>query len=219
MEKDQKIIVPKGLVLDYLSSGSPIFQVEGLYTFSSDSIALAHAVQEQQIETLVDLCAGSGVVGLEIADTRDVKNLYLVELQSELADAANISARLTTRKTKIKVINDDIKNAPQLLGEGCADVVISNPPYFKSGSGEVPENLSRALARHELKMTLLDLVSSAARLLKSSGMFYMIHIASREKEIEKTLRDFDFKIVSKSYLKGKLSRIIVIAKKEHKTQI
>lgn len=197
--------------LDYLSKGSPIFQVQDKYTFTSDSIHLAHMVKEEKIETLFDLCAGSGVVGLEVAEMKQVGNLYLVELQKELALCAKETVKLTKTKTKIEVINKSITDLEEYFS--LADVIVCNPPYFKVGSGEVNKNISRAMARHEITLTLEDIIKVSHKLLKETGKLYLIHIASRENEIMKLIKNHNFELVEKIELKGKLKRIILELKK------
>ena len=201
-----------GYNLDYLSSGSPIFQLPSHYTFSSDSIALAHFVKEKEIETLVDLCAGSGVVGLELVDTKNVGALYMVEIQQDLSQMSARSAKFNTKKTKIVAINKSLVGSFKELPS--SDVVVVNPPYFKVGSGDVPQNLSRACARHEISVTLSEIILEASLILKPNGKFYMVHIKSRQNEIEKLLLKHNFKLLSTKVLSGKLERILVEAVKQ-----
>ena len=66
-----------GWQLDYLTDGSPIFQCDKYYTFTSDSVKLAKFVDEENIDTLVDFCSGSGIVGLEIIGRINTKNLVI----------------------------------------------------------------------------------------------------------------------------------------------
>lgn len=213
-DKLNNIAEKNGYTLDYLSSGSPIFQVKNLYTFTSDSISLAHSVDEEKIEHLVDLCSGSGVVGLEVAGNKDVSNLTMVELQKDLANASKLSADNFIKRTKVNVINDSVLNLENYIGEHTVDVVVCNPPYFKKGSGEISSNQSRAMARHEIFLTLEDIIKEAKRLLKVGGKFYLIHINSRIAEIEKLLDKYNFILVDKYELKGKLERVIIKSKIE-----
>lgn len=209
----EKLAEEKGYDLDYLTCGSPIFQVKKLYTFTSDSISLAHAVQEKGIKSLVDLCSGSGVVGFEIAGNNGVEELTLVELQKELAEASSLTGKLFAGDTKVKVLNKNLNDIDADIPSSSVEVVVCNPPYFKRGSGETPDNISRALARHELSLTLEDIVKVAKRILVQGGKFYMIHIFSREKEIEKVVQKNGFLIESKRVLEGKLKRVIFACKK------
>ena len=201
-----------GYTLDYLSSGSPIFQVKNSYMFTSDSIELAHSVEEEKIESLLDLCSGSGVVGLEVAGNKNVSHLTLVELQKDLADASRRSAEFFAKQTDVKVINDSILNLSRYIGEKSVDVVVCNPPYFKKGSGEINGNSSRAVARHEVFLTLEDIIKECKRILKTGGKFYLIHINSRIKEIEKLLKKYDLILLSKRVLSDRLERVVVVSK-------
>ena len=200
--------------LDYLSSGSPIFQVKNLYMFTSDSIELAHSVEEEKINKLVDLCSGSGVIGLEIAGIKQVDNLILVEMQEDLARASRLSVDYFLNDTCVDVINDNLFNLSNYIDADSVDVVVCNPPYFKKGSGFLCENKSRAMARHELYLTLEGIIREVERLLKSGGKFYLIHVRSREKEIDELFKKYGLTIISKKVLEGKLERLILVAQKK-----
>lgn len=71
---------------------------------------------------------------------------------------------------------------------GCTDVVTSNPPYMKAGSGIVNPDDAKAMARHETKCTLRDVCQAAAALLRAGGRFYMVHRPLRLAEIITELR-------------------------------
>ena len=203
----------RGYTIDYLSDGSPIFASKNLYSFTSDSTALAKMVKEKDIETLVDLCSGGGIVGLEVIGSQNVNNLVMVEIQTPLATMAEFSSKLSKTKTDIKVLNINLKDSLNFLKEGSVDVITCNPPYFKKGSGEAPKDTSRALARHELLVTLEDIISLANKLLKKSGKLYMVHIESRMAEITKLLNHNNFTLEDKIVLGGKLKRVLIEAKK------
>lgn len=209
----EEIATSKGFSLDYLTCGSPIFQIKNLYTFTSDSIELAHFVKEENIDCLVDLCSGSGVVGLEVVGTKNVKSAILVELQSELAECAKASSELNKNQALIEVVNDDVNNLSKKFSAGGVGVITCNPPYFKSGSGDTPLNLSRAMARHEIKITLSQIVAVSHYLLKMGGVLYLVHIKSRQKEIEKLLVNAGFNVAEEKFLTGKLERVLIRAVK------
>jgi len=62
---------------------------------------------------------------------------------------------------------------------GPVDLVISNPPYRKSGSGRINPDSQKALARHEIHVTLEDVVRTARRLLRTAGRFVVVYPAER----------------------------------------
>lgn len=201
-----KIAELNNLTLDYLNSGSPIFQVKGGYNFTSDSVKLASTVTEEEIDTLVDFCSGSGIVGLEVVERATVNNLYSFEIQEELYNACLLSQKHSKFNTKFYTFLKPVQQASNYVTN--ADVVICNPPFFKANSGGLSLNNSKLLARHEVTITLNEIFKSASEVLKSGGVFYLLHIADRSNEIEKLALSFNFKIESRKELEGHLKRVI-----------
>ncbi len=201
-----KIAELNNLTLDYLNSGSPIFQVKGGYNFTSDSVKLASTVTEEEIDTLVDFCSGSGIVGLEVVERATVNNLYSFEIQEELYNACLLSQKHNKFNTKFYTFLKPVQQASNYVTN--ADVVICNPPFFKANSGGLSLNNSKLLARHEVTITLNEIFKSASEVLKSGGVFYLLHIADRSNEIEKLALSFNFKIESRKELEGHLKRVI-----------
>lgn len=213
-KKIESIAKNKGYTIDYLSDGSPIFASKSLYAFTSDSTRLAKSVKENNIKTLVDLCAGGGIVGLEAITNKDVEKLIMVELQEPLAKMAECSAGLNKTKTKIEVLNINLIDALDYIKQESVDVITCNPPYFKKGSGEAPKDFSRAVARHELTVSLKEIIQISSSLLKQGGKLYMVHIESRLEEIRKLLNHNNLKLNEFSVLEGKLKRVLIEAEKE-----
>ena len=60
------------------------------------------------------------------------------------------------------------------------DAIVSNPPYRKKGSGRQNPDPVKAVARHEIRMTLADLVTAAGWLLVEGGSAH--HFDDRRKE-------------------------------------
>lgn len=212
-DKINEILKENNYTVDYLSDGSPIFQRKDLYTFSSDSVALAKYVNEEEIGTLVDLCSGSGIVGFEVIGKIKTDKIIMVEIQEPLSVMARESAKLNKTKTKIEVLNINLAEATCHIEEGSVDVITVNPPYFKKGSGLAPEDVSRALARHEIATSLEEIIDVSSKILKPGGKLYMVHIKQREGEIIKELTKRGFSLVSKSCLSGGLERVIIEAVK------
>jgi tRNA1Val (adenine37-N6)-methyltransferase len=62
-------------------------------------------------------------------------------------------------------------------------MVVCNPPYRRPGSGRLNPNRQRAVARHELKADLQDVIASTRRMLKTTGRFVTIYTAERMTDI------------------------------------
>ncbi|WP_084124044.1 peptide chain release factor N(5)-glutamine methyltransferase [Demequina sp. NBRC 110054] len=83
------------------------------------------------IVRVVDLCAGSGAIGLSIASEMDDAHVSLVEASEE----ANVYLRLNARmlppdvRRRIRPILGDARSCMHHF-ERCAQVVVTNPPYI-----------------------------------------------------------------------------------------
>ena len=61
--------------------------------------------------------------------------------------------------------------------------VTTNPPYMTENHGVKNPDEPKAIARHEIKCNLEDVVRESAKLLKPKGRFYMVHRPFRLPEI------------------------------------
>lgn len=166
-----------------------IQEIDG-YCFTSDSIALANYVKVMRGEVLIDLCSGSGVIGILAHYKSRFKKTYLVELQENLADMSRRTLEYN-KITDIEVINSPLQGVSQKLGTGKADCVVCNPPYKKCGTAtKLNENQSIAIAKHELTVTLEEIVKEASRLLKFGGVFYTINKEERLADLVVYLRKY-----------------------------
>ncbi len=168
----EKSPVKDGERLDDLECKSLfVIQRKGGYTFTSDAVLLANSVRAYKHETVVDLGTGSGVIAILIAAKTPAERIIGVEIQSSLADMARRSVVYNGLENRIEIKNMDMRLAPELFKGNGADVVVTNPPYFKKVDGDVSE---KAIARSEIAITLEEVIKTAARTLKFGGRFYMI---------------------------------------------
>jgi len=91
---------------------------------------------------VLDLCAGSGCVGLTIAAERPGVRVDLVELEPGAAEVAAANAAQLAVADRCRILVGDLF-AP-VEGEPPYDVIVSNPPYVPSG--EIP-GLAREVRR------------------------------------------------------------------------
>ena len=200
--------------LDYLSNGSPIFQCKNLYTFSSDAVRLARAVEVESGERIVDLCAGGGIVGLEIAEEVSCRgegavSIDFVEIQEKVFALLEQNLKINKSSKNLRGFLTSVQEF-SLCAENKQkyDKVVCNPPFFKIGAGKVSGDETIAISRHEIKLTLDELFDAVSRVIKQGGMFYMIHITMRDNEIMKLAQKKGFELVSREDLSGKLARSI-----------
>ena len=156
-----------------------IIQNKDEYTFTSDAVSLANFVHVSNYGRVVDLCSGSGVIGILVAAKNKVKDVTLVEIQDVLADMSRRTLEYNGIDN-IQVVNKPLQNIHKEIGCGLYDVVTCNPPYQKVKSNTVlNEKSSIAIARHEVKVTLEEIIKEASLLLKFGGDFYIVNQETR----------------------------------------
>jgi tRNA1Val (adenine37-N6)-methyltransferase len=83
----------------------------------------------------------------------------------------------------ITVLGADMKTMKPDMTAGPVDLVVCNPPYRRPGAGRINPDNQRAVARHELKANLRDVIVTARRMLKTAGRFVTIYTAERTADI------------------------------------
>ena len=165
------------------NSGIIINQDKKLYSFNLDTILLYNFAKPVKKGKVVDLCAGNGAIGLSLA-AKTKAQIYLVEIQKELADLAQQSIVDNHLTEQIHLINDDLKNVQQNLNHDTIDTIVCNPPYFKlDEQTSIKENQVLAIARHELKTNLTDILSTIKMLLKENSHAFIVYRPERLSEL------------------------------------
>lgn len=191
-----------------------IIQSKDEYSFTSDAVALANYVHVSNYGRVVDLCSGSGVVGILVYAKNKVKDVTLVEIQSTLADMSSRSIEYNHLEN-FRVFNRPLQDISKEIGEGVYDVVTCNPPYrqiSESQTTNIKENI--AIARHEIKVTLDEIVREASRLLKFGGDFYIVHQEDRLVDVFMNMRKYNIEPKELKVLNNKKGNIVLIKGKK-----
>jgi tRNA1Val (adenine37-N6)-methyltransferase len=167
-----------------------ILQKKGGYRFSIDAVILAHHIPLKDMDVGVDLGTGCGIIPLILAHRSSSARLYGIEVQEGLADLASQNVRLNHMEDRITIVHGDMKDFRSYLEPGVADVVFSNPPYRKVLSGRMNPDPERAVARHEIKGALSDVLSVAEKLLRPSGRVSVIYPSERIADLLTRMRAF-----------------------------
>jgi tRNA1(Val) A37 N6-methylase TrmN6 len=159
------------------------------YRFSIDAILLSEFVSIKPGDIIVDLGTGCGIIPLVLLLKNMVGHVYGLEIQPVLANQAVRNAALNGFEKKMGVILGDIRHPPFMRAS--ADVVICNPPYRRRETGRINPDPQRAIARHEIRASLDDILDTARRLLKPKGRLAMVYPASRLVDIIVRMRGFN----------------------------
>lgn len=177
---------------DLYDYGYKIYQNQNYFKFSLDSILLADFIKiNYKDHRLLDLCTGNAP--LPIILSSKIKEIYAFELQKEIYELAKTSLDLNNIQN-VKLINDDIKNYSTYLQEKI-DIVTCNPPYFKyTEESLINQNMIKSIARHEIKITLEEIIKISSNILKDKGKFYIVYRTERLIELVHLLKKYNFGI-------------------------
>lgn len=171
--------------------GLKIIQNKDGFCFGIDSILLSDFAKEiKEGSKVVDLGAGTGIIGIMLSAKTKASKIIGVEIQKDVYEMANRSVRLNNLEDKLEIMNEDVKNLQEKLEIGTFDAVVTNPPYKKAGTGITNENEKKLISRHEITATLEDFIKTANKLLKDKGNLYMVHRPDRLADIIENLRKY-----------------------------
>jgi tRNA1Val (adenine37-N6)-methyltransferase len=174
----------KSLTTDTFFNGRiSVKQNRAGYRFSIDAVLLAWHARPRPNNTVLDLGTGCGIIPMILYYRHPKIKVYGVEIQAELADIAALNIAENRMEDRIFIHCRNMKGLKHDLTYGPVDLVISNPPYRKTESGRINPDQQRAVARHEIKATLYDIVETARRMLRTSGRFVIIYLAERMADI------------------------------------
>lgn len=184
----------KEIINDLLGyEGLKIVQTPETFNFSLDSTILGYYVTlTPRNKMIVDLGCGNGYIPIFLS-LRTKEHIYGVEIQEEVSKLAKKSVDINNLNEQITIINEDMKTVHNTIGVAQADVVVSNPPYFKvKNTSLLNDSTYKTIARHEVNITLDEVIHTANVLLKDGGTFAMVHRASRMLDIFESLRKNGF---------------------------
>jgi tRNA1Val (adenine37-N6)-methyltransferase len=165
-----------------------IHQDQAGYRFSIDAVLLAYYARPHPGERVLDLGTGCGIIPLIMAFRYPDIKIYAVEIQKELSDLAAFNIRENRMLERITILCKDLKALKPAMIAGRVDLVVCNPPYRRSDSGRINPDHQRAIARHEIKATLPDVILTSRRMLQSAGRLVVVYTAQRTAELFMQMR-------------------------------
>ncbi|MBL7480389.1 methyltransferase [Legionella bononiensis] len=153
------------------------------YRCSLDSIQLASFVAEQLRDRqdlnslrVLDLCAGSGVIGMELTwHLRELRYIDFMDVQAIYTDYFHKNVALINRPEL--QLNWHLANYDLLLEEQWAeqfDLIVSNPPYFHQGHGVLSPSEFKNRCRFFLDSTFAHFINALANSLTYGGEAYFL---------------------------------------------
>lgn len=173
----------------FLDGRLKLIQPKDGYRFSIDAVFLSRFATVRSGDVVIDLGTGCGVIPLILLLTTPVGHVFGLDIQEGLITRAARNARLNGFEKRMGVVRGDMRHPP--FCPGIANLVVCNPPYRKMKSGRINPDHQKAIARHEILISLDDPLRAAAMLLAKKGRFALIYPAARLAEMLVRLRRFN----------------------------
>ncbi len=172
-----------------------ISQPDKGYRFSQDPFLLASFVGQGNPARIADIGTGNGILPLLLRKFFPNAVFIGIDIQYQpLLDAKE-------NFPKCSLVNGDIRTAKKMFRKGAFDMIVSNPPYRKAGSGRISRMPEKAVSKHEISLTIEELIASAGYMLAEEGVFYLCHIAKRSEEVIDKLRQNGFADITSKLVK------------------
>lgn len=173
-----------------INSNLWIIQEKG-HAFNLDTVLLQNFVKlNYRIKHVLDVGTGNGGIALYLSEKTKAK-ITAIEIQENRYEQALENIRINHLESQIEVLHmnyldTDFKDV---------DVIVCNPPFFKvTKDSNINEDDSIALSRHEITLSLAELIQKVSNQLKFGGKFFMIHRPDRLFEIIKLFDQHDLVI-------------------------
>jgi len=170
----------------------------GVFIPRPETELLVQLALESRPERVLDLCAGSGAVGVSIAAERPEARVDLVELSPQAAACARRNAEKHA-PGRARVFEGDLFAA--LPGPARYDALVANPPYLASGQPLMPDVIDHephlALFAGDDGLSVIRRIVEGARSWLSPGGFFATEIdPSQAAAVRELLSGFtDVKVV------------------------
>ncbi|MBJ6727038.1 tRNA1(Val) (adenine(37)-N6)-methyltransferase [Geomesophilobacter sediminis] len=170
--------------LDELTGyGLKIVQPRHGYRFSVDPLLLADFAGIAPGESAVDLGTGCGILPLLLARIEPFCTATGIEFQPAMSELARRNVVLNGLQERVSIVSEDIVALKAHFPVSTFDLVVSNPPYRRPGTGKISPRRGRDEARHETTAALADFLAAAKYLVKESGRICFIYHTCRLVEL------------------------------------
>lgn len=172
---DERVLIPRSPIAELINAGfSPWYQ--GAYPYR-----------------ILDLCAGSGCIGIACAYAFDEAEVVLADISADALDVAETNIARLEMEESVFILQSDLFDEV----DGLFDIIVCNPPYVDAVDfSAMPEEF-----RHEPSMALqsgdfglhhpLQILRSAASFLTDDGIL-VLEVGNSGQHLEAFYPGVDF---------------------------
>ncbi len=175
--------------------------------------AVLHHVKKESPSRVLDLCTGSGCIAITIAAERPQASVWASDLMADALTVAQVNAQALGVDARVTFFNGHLFDA---IPPGATfDVIVSNPPYVKSGEiGTLQKEVQRephtALDGGTDGLTLIQpIVAQAVKRLKPGGLLALEIAETQGKEVHELMTHAGYQHVRVEKDLARLDRMVL----------
>ena len=166
------------LVIDQKNTG---------YRYSIEPFLLTDFITLMPNQSVLDIGTGCGIIPLLMVHLEPTLKVTAIEIQE--CSQAQKNIHQNKMETQISLIHGDFLKEAENLEPESFDHIVSNPPYRKIQTGRINPDNGKALARHELALSMSSLLKKSAPLLKKGGQISLAYPPERLSELLRELEN------------------------------
>lgn len=149
----------------------------------TDAVLLAAAVSALPVQSIIDVGAASGAVGLMLCHAKPDVSVTCLEEDNVLADLCCSNIKRNGFDDRARSVQVNIFDSEAMthagIEKGLADLVVSNPPFLEEGQARITPDARKRKAHVLPKSGLQGWIALCASLLHGKGTLALIHRADK----------------------------------------
>lgn len=164
----------------------------------TDGVLLGSWTDVDNCKEILDVGTGTGLLALMLAQRNQQANISAIDIESGAVEQAKENFKLSPWESRLLVDNITL----QAFTETCNkrfDLIICNPPFFKSSLKS--DNGNRNLARHNDALPFNQLISCAHKLSMPHGKLAVIIPSDLELDFLEQIIPYNYNLIRKLNVK------------------
>ena len=185
--------------IDYLPNHKDIkiYQDDEMFCINTDTMVLGEFLEVYKKDAVLDIGTNNGAL-LIYANMFKPKKLIGLDINEEALKIAKMNMELHHIENYELICHDAVTYEGEKV-----DVIICNPPYFKTKEEEKCDNPYLALAKHEGNLKLDNLINTIDKNIKTGGTLFFLFQTSRLNEVLLELNKHKFNIKTMKFVYDK----------------
>lgn len=194
-----------------LEGGSHFFQEREGFRFGNDAILLANFICDfaKENQKNLEIGTGNGILPVLLHTKNFLSKDYLA---LDILESNIILAKKNWKENQVELrsLCIDVKKFTE---KNQYTQIFVNPPYMKVDGKLQNINTNKTLARHEVALTLEELIQGVKKILTPIGSLYMVYRSHRLQELLELLSKYDFCVSKLRFVyhkKGNMSNLFLL---------